>query len=175
MTTPVRRAAGLLAALFLAAACGAQVGQSPGGTQSASQPAASASAPAESPAESPGESASGSAQAPSGDPITIGGSLVLTGPQAPFDEPGLRGANLAVEHINANGGILGRPVEFVNLDGKSDPPTVGNNAVWSVSPPVPPRRSTTRRTWATSSSRSRCGTPRWAPRPPNGPSRSRAG
>jgi branched-chain amino acid transport system substrate-binding protein len=59
----------------------------------------------------------------------IGGSLVLTGPQAPFDEPGLRGANLAVEQINANGGILGRPVEFVNLDGKSDPPTVGNNAV----------------------------------------------
>ena len=127
MATPVRRTAALLAALFLAAACGANVGGPTGG---ASQPAATtaASEPAGSPDESE-PAASGSGGAPTGDPITIGGSLVLTGPQAPFDEPGLRGAELAVDSINENGGILGRPVEFVNLDGKSDPPTVGNNAV----------------------------------------------
>lgn len=63
------------------------------------------------------------------DTILIGGALSLTGIQAPLDEPGLRGAELAVEELNRQGGILGRQVEFVNLDGKSDPVTVGNVAV----------------------------------------------
>jgi branched-chain amino acid transport system substrate-binding protein len=66
---------------------------------------------------------------PTGEPILIGGALSLTGIQAPLDEPGLRGAELAVEELNRTGGVLGRPVEFVNLDGKSDPVTVGNVAV----------------------------------------------
>ena len=73
------------------------------------------------------------AQGPSGKPILIGGALSLTGIQAPLDEPGLRGAELAVEELNNNGGVLGRPVEFVNLDGKSDPVTVGNVAVDLIS------------------------------------------
>ena len=63
-----------------------------------------------------------------GGKLTIGASLTLTGIQAPFDEPGLRGANLAVEELNKEGGILGRQVELVNLDGKSDPVVVGQNA-----------------------------------------------
>jgi branched-chain amino acid transport system substrate-binding protein len=62
------------------------------------------------------------------DEIFIGGALCLTGIQAPLDEPGLRGAELAVKVINANGGVLGRQLKFVNLDGKSDPVTVGNSA-----------------------------------------------
>jgi branched-chain amino acid transport system substrate-binding protein len=66
---------------------------------------------------------------PTGEPILIGGALSLTGIQAPLDEPGLRGAELAVAELNNTGGVLGRPVEFVNLDGKSDPVTVGNVAV----------------------------------------------
>ncbi|MDP1716275.1 MAG: ABC transporter substrate-binding protein [Anaerolineales bacterium] len=61
--------------------------------------------------------------------ILIGGALSLTGIQAPLDEPGLRGAELAIEELNNTGGILGRPVKFINLDGKSDPVTVGNVAV----------------------------------------------
>lgn len=61
--------------------------------------------------------------------ILIGGALSLTGIQAPLDEPGLRGAELAVEELNRTGGILGRPVRFINLDGKSDPVTVGNVTV----------------------------------------------
>ena len=60
--------------------------------------------------------------------IFIGGALSLTGIQAPLDEPGLRGARLAVQAINAKGGVLGRKLKFINLDGKSDPVTVGNNA-----------------------------------------------
>jgi branched-chain amino acid transport system substrate-binding protein len=62
-------------------------------------------------------------------PILIGGALSLTGIQAPLDEPGLRGAELAIEELNRQGGILGRPVKFTNLDGKSDPVTVGNVTV----------------------------------------------
>ncbi len=63
------------------------------------------------------------------DELLIGGTLSLTGVQAPLDEPGLKGAEVAVKFLNDNGGLLGRPVKFVNLDGKSDPVTVGNNAV----------------------------------------------
>ncbi len=66
------------------------------------------------------------------DDILIGGSLCLTGIQAPLDEPGLRGAELAVKTINAMGGVLGKKLRFVNLDGKSDPVTVGSNAAQLV-------------------------------------------
>lgn len=62
------------------------------------------------------------------DEIFIGGSLCRTGIQAPLDEPGLLGAQLAVKYLNEHGGVLGKQVRFVNLDGKSDPPTVANNA-----------------------------------------------
>jgi branched-chain amino acid transport system substrate-binding protein len=61
--------------------------------------------------------------------ILIGGALCLTGIQAPLDEPAVRGAQLAVDEVNKQGGVLGRKVEFVNLDGKSDPVTVGNVAI----------------------------------------------
>ena len=63
-----------------------------------------------------------------GDKIVIGAALCQTGIQAPLDEPALRGAQLAVDELNANGGILGRQVELLNMDGKSDPVTVGNVA-----------------------------------------------
>jgi len=61
--------------------------------------------------------------------LLIGGTLSLTGVQAPLDEPGFRGAQVAVKYINDNGGLLGRQVVFSNIDGKSDPVTVGNAAV----------------------------------------------
>lgn len=63
------------------------------------------------------------------DEIFIGGTLSLTGVQAPLDEPGLKGAQVAVKYLNEHGGILGKKVKFVNIDGKSDPVTVGNAAV----------------------------------------------
>ena len=66
------------------------------------------------------------------DEILIGGSLCLTGIQAPLDEPGLRGAELAVKYINEHGGVLGKKLRFVNLDGKSDPVVVGSNAAQLV-------------------------------------------
>src|SRR5512146_1399597 len=73
--------------------------------------------------------ACGPKQAAGGDTIKIGGSLCLTGIQAPLDEPAVRGAQLAVDYINNKGGVLGKKLAFVNLDGKSDPVTVGNVAV----------------------------------------------
>ncbi len=64
--------------------------------------------------------------------IKIGATLCLTGIQAPLDEPALKGAQLAVDEINKKGGVLGKKLELINLDGKSDPVTVGNNAVQLV-------------------------------------------
>ena len=60
--------------------------------------------------------------------IIIGAALCQTGIQAPLDEPSLRGAQLAVDLLNEKGGILGKQVELLNMDGKSDPVTVGNVA-----------------------------------------------
>ena len=61
--------------------------------------------------------------------ILIGGALSQTGVQAPLDEPGLRGAQVAVKALNDAGGVLGKQIKFVNIDGKSDPVTVGNVTV----------------------------------------------
>ena len=62
--------------------------------------------------------------------VLIGGAACETGMQAPLDTPGINGAKVAVKYLNdEKGGILGRPVKFVNLDGKSDPVTVGNSAL----------------------------------------------
>ncbi len=66
------------------------------------------------------------------EPLKIGGALALTGINAPIDEPALRGIQLAVDEINASGGILGRQVEFINLDSKSDPVTSANVGVQLV-------------------------------------------
>jgi branched-chain amino acid transport system substrate-binding protein len=65
-------------------------------------------------------------------PVLIGGALALTGINAPIDEPAMRGIQLAVDELNAKGGILGRKVEFVNLDSKSDPVTSSNVGVQLV-------------------------------------------
>jgi branched-chain amino acid transport system substrate-binding protein len=67
--------------------------------------------------------------APANGEILIGGAVCLTGVQAPLDEPGFKGAQVAIKQINDGGGLLGEPVRFLNIDGKSDPVTVGNAAV----------------------------------------------
>jgi branched-chain amino acid transport system substrate-binding protein len=63
------------------------------------------------------------------DKIVIGGAMCLTGVQAPLDTPGFKGAQVAIKALNDAGGVLGKPIEFVNVDGKSDPVTVGTAAV----------------------------------------------
>ena len=63
------------------------------------------------------------------DTIKIGAALCLTGIQGPLDAPALKGAQVAVDEINKKGGVLGKKLELINLDGKSDPVTVGNVTV----------------------------------------------
>lgn len=54
-------------------------------------------------------------------PIRIGVIHSLTGSMADNESPMVDAARLAVEEINAQGGLLGRPLEMVVADGKSDP------------------------------------------------------
>ncbi|MDO8964210.1 MAG: ABC transporter substrate-binding protein, partial [Coriobacteriia bacterium] len=63
-----------------------------------------------------------------GGEIIIGSALCQTGIQAPLDQPALKGAQLAADELNKKGGILGKKVKIVAIDGKSDPVTVGNAA-----------------------------------------------
>lgn len=53
-------------------------------------------------------------------PIKIGWIGPLTGTGAPYGVPALNGATLAVEDLNAKGGINGRKIELVIEDGKCD-------------------------------------------------------
>ncbi len=73
--------------------------------------------------------AKGSVIAQDDDPIVIGAPVNLTGWMAAYDQPPLYGAKLAVEKINEAGGVLGRPLEIIEIDGKTDPATVGNAAL----------------------------------------------
>lgn len=63
------------------------------------------------------------------DPIILGAAVNLTGWMAAYDQPPLDGAKLAVKKINEAGGVLGRPLKIIEIDGKTDPATVGNAAL----------------------------------------------
>jgi branched-chain amino acid transport system substrate-binding protein len=54
------------------------------------------------------------------DTIKIGGLLETSGFLASLGQPGLEGAMLAVEQINAKGGIKGKKLELVNVNTESD-------------------------------------------------------
>jgi branched-chain amino acid transport system substrate-binding protein len=60
--------------------------------------------------------------------IKIGAIYNLTGAQASLDAPSANGAKLAVKEINNAGGVLGRNLELVLYDGKTDAATIGNAA-----------------------------------------------
>jgi branched-chain amino acid transport system substrate-binding protein len=64
------------------------------------------------------------AAAQSGEPITIGFSMALTGPLAANGKQALLGAKIWEEETNAKGGLLGRPVKLVYYDDQSNPATV---------------------------------------------------
>jgi branched-chain amino acid transport system substrate-binding protein len=66
------------------------------------------------------EAPSGS-EAPSGEPIRVGGTLALTGFLAATGAIHETVGNVFVDRINAQGGLLGRPVEWVLLDDESVP------------------------------------------------------
>lgn len=76
----------------------------------------------ESEAEAPEPSATGTEEAPAeGEPFVIGMASAQTGFMSFYDVPEINGAKIAADDFNAEGGVLGRPIEFVLVDSKSDP------------------------------------------------------
>ncbi len=55
-----------------------------------------------------------------GGEIKIGGLFNVTGGQASLDGPSLAGFQLAAEEINAAGGVNGKKIKVVSVDGKTD-------------------------------------------------------
>lgn len=67
----------------------------------------------------------GDADGGNGDEIVIGLALSQSGNMAPFDvEPGIA-FNLAIDQINADGGVDGRTIRVIEKDVASNPETVG--------------------------------------------------
>ncbi len=58
---------------------------------------------------------------PTGEPIRVGGSLALTGFLSPNGLIHKVAGELYVDRLNAAGGLLGRPVEFIIIDDESSP------------------------------------------------------
>jgi branched-chain amino acid transport system substrate-binding protein len=58
------------------------------------------------------------------DTILIGAVFNATGWMAAYDQPPRQAALLAIQDINAQGGVLGRNLKLIELDGKTDPVTV---------------------------------------------------
>jgi branched-chain amino acid transport system substrate-binding protein len=115
------------AALVIAAACSPAAAPAP--TQAPAKPAATsapaAPAPTTAPAAAPTKAAAAAPtaapQAATGGTIKIGWGGPLTGDQAFFGKTWLNGSQLAVNEVNAAGGLLGKKLEIVPLDDQADP------------------------------------------------------
>jgi urea ABC transporter urea binding protein len=70
----------------------------------------------------------GCAKATDREPIKIGVLNSLTGTMSFSEIPNMQTVKLAVDELNAKGGVLGRKVEAVVADGKSDWPTFAQEA-----------------------------------------------
>ena len=73
------------------------------------------------------------------DPISIGGAFNLTGGQASMDGPAKNGAQLAIDAINAKGGVDGKPLKLVVYDAKTDPAvqaSIGSQLINSDKVPI---------------------------------------
>jgi branched-chain amino acid transport system substrate-binding protein len=57
-------------------------------------------------------------------PLVLGAIYNLSGTQAGLDIPSSQGARLAVEEVNRDGGLLGRPVQLILEDGESEPAVI---------------------------------------------------
>lgn len=100
----------LAALLLIVAACGGDDDDA-GGTTSAATDTTAGSDTTAAEGDAGGE--------PSGDPIVIGSTLALTGFLSPTAAIHKVAGDLFVEQLNANGGLLGRPVEWRVLDDES--------------------------------------------------------
>ena len=76
----------------------------------------------------------GLAQASEG-PIKIGVMFVDSGPMGGYGKHGFQSVRLAVDEINASGGILGRKVTLLTADSKMQPPVgvgIAKNISWKT-------------------------------------------
>ncbi|MBC2884680.1 substrate-binding protein [Ochrobactrum sp. CM-21-5] len=64
----------------------------------------------------------------SGDPFKVGLLLPFSGGLELFGQQGLQGTKMAIDEINAAGGVLGRQIELVQADDKTDPRTAVERA-----------------------------------------------
>lgn len=87
------------------------VGSLVGCTSTSSTPTSAA------PSASSEESKSGTSNE---DTIKIGYVSALSGDTALWGQAGLNGMNLTLKDINANGGVLGKQIEIIGLDGKGE-------------------------------------------------------
>ncbi len=60
-------------------------------------------------------------EAKEGDTIKIGGNFEITGQVAEFGKKGENGVKLAIKEINEQGGVLGKQIEYIAADNKSEP------------------------------------------------------
>lgn len=65
--------------------------------------------------------ASAWAQAAAGEPVTLGVSGPLTGQNAQYGAQWKKGFDLALDEVNAKGGVRGRPLQYVFEDSQADP------------------------------------------------------
>jgi branched-chain amino acid transport system substrate-binding protein len=78
--------------------------------------------PAPAPSEPAGSATTAAAaEAPAGEPIIIGALTSLTGPFTPWGVQARDGMQLAVDEINAAGGVAGRPLQLSVVDDESNP------------------------------------------------------
>jgi branched-chain amino acid transport system substrate-binding protein len=54
------------------------------------------------------------------DPIVIGAAIAQSGAIAPYDDGPAKAMEIAIDEINAKGGVLGRPLKIIYSDTKSD-------------------------------------------------------
>jgi branched-chain amino acid transport system substrate-binding protein len=64
--------------------------------------------------------------------IQIGSASPITGPFAGDGQQMIRGQQLAIEHINAAGGVAGHPLELVTVDTKAQEPDVMKTAIQNL-------------------------------------------
>jgi branched-chain amino acid transport system substrate-binding protein len=65
----------------------------------------------------------------SADKPVFGLVMSFSGWFAPIDADTIAGAKLAVDDVNAKGGVLGQPIQVVEFDNKSEPPLGADGAV----------------------------------------------
>ena len=64
--------------------------------------------------------------------ITVGSASPITGPYAGDGQQMVRGQELAIEQINAAGGVAGHPLELVKIDTKDQSPDVMKTAIQNL-------------------------------------------